>query len=365
MGHLQRLSNWNVRRAITRHRTAQVLDAISYYNRARDQSNQPEVYDGILSHLASLAEISELTEGVSMLNVSENSEEQLRQLHHAFRSLRTECSLIDGDVPVHVPLLAALVSAPTSINPAAAEAEPPADRPIGQGAVGALPQFPQLEGPPGAPREVVAAPQLPQHRAAPTPAAPTPAAAEPPAAPTPAAPTPEAIARDQGVTVAQAHIDGWRARAVALSRAGSDGPARVRVEARLAARDGARGAYAGPTPGAVDAFVEGFVSTVHAAASQAVAEHIASWVSQAVNNDRDNLVNGVRRQGLDRVLALAEPRGRELLVYNGIMEGPYFQNALASYVAHMRTIASAASADLERRAATGPTADLELEGQDG
>ena len=73
MGHLQRLSNWNVRRAITRHRTAQLLDAISYYNRARDQSNQPEVYDGILSHLASLAEISELTEGVSMLNVSENA----------------------------------------------------------------------------------------------------------------------------------------------------------------------------------------------------------------------------------------------------------------------------------------------------
>ena len=110
MGHLQRLSNWNVRRAITRHRTAQVLDAISYYNRAKAQSNNPEVYDGILSHLASLAEISELTEGVSMLNV-----------HHAFRSLRTECSLIDGDVPVHVPLLAALVSAPTSVNPAAAE----------------------------------------------------------------------------------------------------------------------------------------------------------------------------------------------------------------------------------------------------
>ena len=176
MGHLQRLSNWNVRRAITRHRTAQVLDAISYYKKARAQSDQPKVYDGILSQLASLAEISELTEGVSMLNVSENSEEQLRQLRHAFRSLRTECSLIDGDVPVHVPLLAALVSAPTSVNPAAAEAEPPADRPIGQGAVGALPQFPQLEGPPGAPREVVAAPQLPQHRAAPTPAAPTPAA---------------------------------------------------------------------------------------------------------------------------------------------------------------------------------------------
>ena len=173
MGHLQRLSNWNVRRAITRHRTAQVLDAISYYKKARAQSDQPKVYDGILSHLASLAEISELTEGVSMLNVSENSEEQLRQLRHAFRSLRTECSLIDGDVPVHVPLLAALVSAPTSVNPAAAEAEPPADRPIGQGAVGALPQFPQLEGPPGAPREVVAAPQLPQHRAAPTPAAPS------------------------------------------------------------------------------------------------------------------------------------------------------------------------------------------------
>ena len=168
MGHLQRLSNWNVRRAITRHRTAQVLDAISYYKKARAQSDQPKVYDGILSHLASLAEISELTEGVSMLNVSENSEEQLRQLRHAFRSLRTECSLIDGDVPVHVPLLAALVSAPTSVNPAAAEAEPPADRPIGQGAVGALPQFPQLEGPPGAPREVVAAPQLPQHRAAPS-----------------------------------------------------------------------------------------------------------------------------------------------------------------------------------------------------
>ena len=62
MGHLQRLSNWNVRRAITRHRTAQVLDAISYYNRAKAQSNNPEVYDGILSHLASLAEISELTE---------------------------------------------------------------------------------------------------------------------------------------------------------------------------------------------------------------------------------------------------------------------------------------------------------------
>ena len=36
--------------------------------------------------------------------------------------------------------------------------------------------FGQLEGPPGAPREAVAAPQLPQHRAAPTPAAPTPAA---------------------------------------------------------------------------------------------------------------------------------------------------------------------------------------------
>ena len=67
MGHLQRLSNWNVRRAITRHRTAQVPGAISYYNRAKAQSNQPEVYDGILSHLAlmyrmSLAEISELTE---------------------------------------------------------------------------------------------------------------------------------------------------------------------------------------------------------------------------------------------------------------------------------------------------------------
>ena len=296
-----------------------------------------------------------------MLNVSENSEEQLRQLHHSFRSLRTECSLIDGDVPVHVPLLAALVSAPTSINPAAAEAKPPADRPIGQGAVGALPQFPQLEGPPAAPIEVVAAPQLPQHRAAPTPAAPTPAAAEPPAAPTPAAPTPEAIARDQGVTVAQAHIDGWRARAVALSRAGSDGPACVRVEARDGA---ARGAYAGPTPGAVDAFVEGFVSTVHAAASQAVAEDIASWVSQAVNNDRDNLVNAVRRQGPDRVLAFLEPRGREQLVHNGITAGPYFQNALASYVAHMTTIASStASADLEHRATTGPTADLELEEQ--
>ena len=160
MGHLQRLSNLNVRRAITRHRTAQVLDAISYYKKARAQSDQPKVYDGILSHLASLAEISELTEGVSMLNVSENSEEQLRQLRHAFRSLRTECSLIDGDVPVHVPLLAALVSAPTSVNPAAAEAEPPADRPIGQGAVGALPQFPQLEGPPAAPIEVVAAPHV-------------------------------------------------------------------------------------------------------------------------------------------------------------------------------------------------------------
>ena len=67
MGHLQRLSNWNVRSAITRHRTAQVLDAISYYKKARAQSDQPKVYDGILSHLASLAEISELTEGVSML----------------------------------------------------------------------------------------------------------------------------------------------------------------------------------------------------------------------------------------------------------------------------------------------------------
>ena len=111
-------------------------------------------------------------------------------------------------------------------------------------------------------------------------------------------------------------------------------------------------------------FVEGAVSTVHAAASQAVAEHFASWVSQAVNNDRDNLVNAVRRQGPDRVLALVEPRGRELLVYNRITEGPYFQSALASYVAHMTTIVSAASADLERRAATGPTADLELEGQD-
>jgi hypothetical protein len=349
MGHLQRLSNWNVRSAITRRRTAQVPEAIRYFARAKAQSNQPNFYSNVLQYLESL-EISgiesELAQGVSMLNVSPNSEEQLRQLRRTFHK---KFSLID--VPVPVPLLAALVPAPREVNPAAAEAEP------------------QLEGPPGAPR-VVAAPQLPQHRAAPTPAAPTPAAptpaaAEPPAAPTPAAPTPEAIARDQGVTVAQAHIDGWRARAVALSRAGSDGPARVRVEARLAARDGARGAYAGPTPGAVDAFVEGFVSTVHAAASQAVAEHIASWVSQAVNNDRDNLVNGVRRQGLDRVLALAEPRGRELLVYNGIMEGPYFQNALASYVAHMRTIASAASADLERRAATGPTADLELEGQDG
>ena len=70
------------------------------------------------------------------------------------------------------------------------------------------------------------------------------------------------------------------------------------------------------------------------------------------------MVNGVHRLGLDRVLALAEPRGRELLVDDQIMEGPYFQSALASYVAHVRTIASAASEDLERRAATGPTADL-------
>ena len=133
---------------------------------------------------------------------------------------------------------------------------------------------------------------------------------------------------------------------------------------RMAIR-AARGAYAGLTPEAVDAFVEGFVSTVHAAASQAVAEHIASWVSQAVNNDRDSLVNGVRRQGLDHVLAQLEPRGREQLGHNGITAGPYFQNALASYVEHMTTIASSiASADLERRATTGPTADLELEGQD-
>ena len=105
------------------------------------------------------------------------------------------------------------------------------------------------------------------------------------------------------------------------------------------------------------------VSTVHAAASQAVAEDIASWVSQAVNNDRNFFVNGVRREGLDHALALVEPRGRELLVYNQITEGPYFQSALASYVAHVTTIASA-SADLEHRATTGPTADLELEGQD-
>jgi hypothetical protein len=344
MGHLQRLSNWNVRSAITRRRTAQVPEAIRYFARAKAQSNQPNFYSNVLQYLESL-EISgiesELAQGVSMLNVSPNSEEQLRQLRRTFHK---KFSLID--VPVPVPLLAALVPAPREVNPAAAEAEP------------------QLEGPPGAPR-VVAAPQLPQHRAAPTPAAPTPAAptpaaAEPPAAPTPAAPTPEAIARDQGVTVAQARIDGWRARAVALSRAGSDGPACVLVEAR----DNARAAHAGPTPGAVDAFVEGFVSTVHAAASQAVAEDIASWVSQAVNNDRDNLVNAVRRQGPDRVLAFLEPRGREQLVHNGITAGPYFQNALASYVAHMTTIASStASADLEHRATTGPTADLELEEQ--
>ena len=95
-----------------------------------------------------------------------------------------------------------------------------------------------------------------------------------------------------------------------------------------------------------------------AAASQAVAEDLASWVSQAVNNDRNFFVNGVRREGLDHALALVEPRGRELLVDDQIMEGPYFQSALASYVAHVGTIASAASADLERRAATGPTADL-------
>ena len=57
--------------------------------------------------------------------------------------------------------------------------------------------------------------------------------------------------------------------------------------------------------------------------------------------------------------------GREQLVHNGITAGPYFQNALASYVEHMTTIASsAASVDLEHRATSGPTADLELEGQD-
>ena len=80
MGHLQRLSNWNVRRAITRRRTAQVPEAIRYFARAKAQSNQPYFYSNVLQYLESL-EISgiesELAQGVSMLNVSPNSEEQL------------------------------------------------------------------------------------------------------------------------------------------------------------------------------------------------------------------------------------------------------------------------------------------------
>ena len=151
MGHLQRLSNWNVRRAITRRRTAQVPEAIRYFARAKAQSNQPNFYSNVLQYLESL-EISgiesELAQGVSMLNVSPNSEEQLRQLRRTFHK---KFSLID--VPVPVPLLAALVPAPGGVNPAAAETEPPADSPVDEGEVVSAPQLPQHEAPPGAPME--------------------------------------------------------------------------------------------------------------------------------------------------------------------------------------------------------------------
>ena len=151
MGHLQRLSNWNVRSAITRRRTAQVPEAIRYFARAKAQSNQPNFYSNVLQYLESL-EISgiesELAQGVSMLNVSPNSEEQLRQLRRTFHK---KFSLID--VPVPVPLLAALVPAPREVNPAAAETEPPADSPVDECEVVSAPQLPQHEAPPGAPME--------------------------------------------------------------------------------------------------------------------------------------------------------------------------------------------------------------------
>ena len=62
--------------------------------------------------------------------------------------------------------------------------------------------FGQLEGPPGAPREAVAAPQLPQHRAAPTPAAPTPAEPTPDDGPMPGPP-----ANDDHIDDLRAHLE--------------------------------------------------------------------------------------------------------------------------------------------------------------
>ena len=78
----------------------------------------------------------------------------------------------------------------------------------------------------------------------------------------------KANAQDQGVTEARKRVDAWSNRAIGYSRAGGDGPALVRDEAR----DSIRGV---PVPACwssefFDAFVEAFASTIHEAAVQAV-----------------------------------------------------------------------------------------------
>ena len=88
------------------------------------------------------------------------------------------------------------------------------------------------------------------------------------AAPTPVARSPEASARDQGVAEARKRVDDWSNYAIARSRAGADGPALVRDEARGSVRRV-------PVPDGwssevFDAFVEAFASTIHEAAVQAV-----------------------------------------------------------------------------------------------
>ena len=84
----------------------------------------------------------------------------------------------------------------------------------------------------------------------------------------PAAPTPEAIARDKGVAEARKRVDAWSDYAIARSRAGADGPALVRDEAR----DSVRGVPVpdGWSSAVFDAFVDAFASTIHEAAVQAV-----------------------------------------------------------------------------------------------
>jgi len=148
-------------------------------------------------------------------------------------------------------------------------------------------------------------------------------------------------AQDQGVAAAREHSDAWSNHAIARSRAGADGPALVRDEARDSARRVPM--PDGRSSEVCDAYVEAYASYIHEAAVQAVdadRAHRACWVALDVDNFRPSVQAAAHQQGLGHVIAHAESVCRRRLATIGLTVGPAFEDSLASFVAGLTAIAS-------------------------